>query len=465
MGTDPDVDDWGWDVLASTNPWNISTINNGTQSIGSGTVDFWKGIYSVWGSLPDGSETYFRHKDGLNPNNLNIVVGAANGIGILINGATYDSNTIDSIWVRGFDTGIQIQAACTGNTVVRCRLTNHYRGVSVVDPPINTTIHYNRLSSGIDGGGYVGAYGVLAGGETEALGLNELTYLWWKYTYHVTSSDSFGIYLDDASSGTTVEHNLIDLHLIGITWTSATTGHTSLDVSNNRITNTSSIGIQIQPGSAGNIHRNLIMNCQANFRFHNMQLDDASTYYIYNNISWQPHQVGNHIFFNYQAGAAPTATRDYKVYHNTFSGGFTAIYWVTTIADAYSDHPDLEFYNNVFSISYRPIYLVIDTPAKLGGTDAFDYNWLYGSNFVTANESEAWYGSNNIKNTTTPAFSQTGTPNANWSLPDGHAAKNAAGSLSATWPEYNALGADMGAYIVDGNTARPKVRVYSLGSA
>jgi hypothetical protein len=465
MGSDPDVDDWGWDALASTNPWNITSINNGTRTIdsnGGSAVDFWKGIYSIWGSLPDGSESYFRHKDGLNPNDLNIVVGAAISIGISIYGASYDNNTIDSIWVRGFDECIRIRLANTGNEVVRCKITNFSKGVNLYAPPENVTIHRNYFTTGVDGGGYMGSWSN-TGYASEEYGLKEMTYEFWKYTYHESQSDSVAINLDDQGVSPTIQNNWITGTFTGIGTSALTGGWTGIDINNNRIENSPSTGFTLTPGSAGNIYQNTVFNCQSNFRYHDMLQDRASAYYIFNNISWQPTGVGTHVFFNFQSATTPTATRDYKTYHNTFSGGESGIAFATIISDTHGDHPDVEFLNNIFSVTYRPFLYVTDLPSKIGGTDAFDYNWTYGSNYLTENESEAWYGSNNIKNTTAPIWTQGTEPNPNFSLPDGHAAKNAAGAVPGTWPQYNALGADMGAYIVDGSTARPKVCVYSLG--
>jgi hypothetical protein len=469
MGTNPGVDDWGWDALNSTNPWLISSFADRTiDNIPSnpGTVDFWSGIYSIWGSLPNGTESYFRHKDGLNPNDLPIRAGAPQSFGIMIYG-TYSYNTIEGFWIRGFDECIRVRnsggSPPLGTLLQKNKMTAFSYGVRIYEGttlgPEDTVVQYNDISTNPDGR-VCGAWGATSTTfATVDTAHKELMYEYWKYVYHISDSDSTPISLFNECQRTILRYNYIHKSMTGI----GNVGSLVIGsiIYRNRLQGSSSVGMTLLPGLVNTmIYENELFDIQACFRLHQQHQNYETDCWIFNNKIWQPNNIGNCIFTHwYDSEPQPTAARNFYIYNNSFSGGFTGIYWNSVTADQYGDQPGFLFQNNIFN-SVKTIYGTIDPPSQLGD---FSYNWCGGSRNTT-NEAQSWWTNNIVDDATEVWPLDVEQPFANWELPSGHAARNAAGTLPFYYPYHDKLGPDMGAFIEASKQYVSLSPKYSLGS-
>jgi hypothetical protein len=431
MGSTPGVDAWGWELLASTDPWLITDVgDDGKRPItrnNGNPVNFWDAISCVWAQHPTNGETYFKHKHGLDPNNLNIVVGESNAAGIFIYFNLPKNIDISNLWLRGYDRAIYCRKA-DNLDVHHNKITCYDRcGICYHGHVVNSFIRHNEFTLGLEEDP-LGAWGTYSPHGSVEAGLAELMYDFYKYAYHTSSSGSLAVGLWDGSDNVVVEHNNIHDSMSAISiW-----GFDNMNfhIRHNQISDCSSIGLACLPGSGpGFIYNNRIHSCNIIFRLHRLHQDRPCNYYIYNNICVNPAYRGSIIFTHwFMDEPQPTALREYNIYHNTFSGSYNGLTFNEKAASFYKDIDSINLLNNIFSISNISIYPQIDLPdATLGNVD---YNW-FGGGFYDHNRTSDWCGPNNIFEEHQRIWSDTETE---FKLPDGHAAIDSAGPIPSHWP-------------------------------
>lgn len=433
-----DVDDWGWDWLASSIPWNISATGSGDRPLVA-EIDLWSLCYSVWGRTSGGT-SYIRFKDGRDPNDVDIRVGEdglLDNSGIQIYYTGPDNTEVYDLNIQGYEHGVLVRGGCDSTKVDRCVFKSCMQNVTVYAGPTNSTVSNNDITLNLHGAHNQMGWGNLT--TTEAA-YAEALYELFKYVTFTSSSTQRGIDLVNPGAGTVIEGNTIYQVLGGVNcgWTTGSS-ITDQTIRDNSLSGMSSLGIYFNRGiNDSRVHGNSIVECNSNIRIGDLQDDREIELFFFDNTLDNPAGGGQHIKPHWVAGETPpTASVDIFVYHNSFSGGTYGIQYAS-LGDPYDGLLGWHFLNNVFSPGSETWISVIGD--DLVGT--FDYNWVGGSN-ADQNEPENWWGANNIVDDDAHVWTD-GEAVTDWSLPDSHAAE---GSARVLTPGFSLGGTSFDAWI------------------
>jgi hypothetical protein len=391
------------------------------------TIGFWDGIEVLYGYL-DGV-TYIHFRNGDDPNGRELKASPA-GAGVLMDEASHV--VLRGFLIRGAQNAVQIQGAGSRNNVVEENfLTNGHNRVLIRTGAASNHIRHNEMTMNYYGHDDFGAWG---DGSGKAYAIREYLYsLVFKHMVGHSSSDDHGVYLYYAGDQNEVYGNHMFQGLIGfIAWSPATETVSGLKVYDNIIHNMSSVGVVAINGFLENAQffKNLIYDCNINLRIHEYgtESDRVRTAYIYQNRSYLPEGVGDHIYVHWNTTDLSEGFihPEWTLYHNSFAGGSAAI----SLSYYGENHgmPNTSFINNVIS-SKR--FLEARYPAwhEEGRIGIFDYNWVVGT--VPYSEFPNWFGSHNIDGGGQQLWDPSQMPD--FTLPQDHPAREVGIDLSRSF--------------------------------
>jgi hypothetical protein len=408
-------------------PAELSLLARGAKStmtsslFQGGSYPFWDGVEATWASYK--GVLYIRFRNNDNPNGKDIRVTSLNGGNSLLSPAaaavrlrTARYNTIRDFHVRGARFGIFAQSngsVGTSHTIIEHNFVEHGYSQIVFNPEssrscVNNVIRHNVITPNRFGGS--------TGGWrfTQPRTWPKFrAYSWSKFQYGNSSSGS-AILLHRAGNGNVIHGNTITDSVSGIKLTSSSVTSSGTIISGNYLNKASSAHISVGRGwTDTHVFNNVTIDGKYAHRWQDInQWPSSSTMYVYGNWAWTPPELGAFLLCHVRGTAKNTPT--IWVYNNTGLGGNEAIS-VSALAQNLGGFPRMLFVNNVFESlnPYDATGRFRNNSRMLG---AFDFNRVRGT---ASDVAAAWYGSSNVRVSSTLWNTLSGALSAKTSFSEG----------------------------------------------
>jgi len=430
-----------------------------TFSINSQNVEFWDGIEALY--CYNSGTTYFRFREGEDPNDSTFTIAATGSNAIYINARRYI--TIQNITILGGEVGVNINNVnYTGNNniiIENCVIKNSDKKVYIHNRSHGIIIRDNVIRNHYLSDYKPGAWGA---GTTYDCGVKRHYYEFGKYRTSTSSTDLIdcAVYTYTYENNrNTISGNTIDECLTGIV-----VYGTSAYIYDNEITGTSSYAILFyQYADACYVHHNYIEDCDKAFRFQwvDNTIYPGRTNYVYRNRIYSP-DAGETMYIHY-GSTGPSQTIVW-FYHNSImcKQGISCSY----LAYLYPGYGSgFRLVNNIISCSGYAFY-----SSGWSGMDNFVglfdvyYNWISGTYYGASGGAIAVWANDvsNLNHTSGPTFWDNDDPD-DFDVIEGTAVVDAGIDLSAPFTldeEYPTL---PGAY-PDDYTDDPDMGYFEFGA-
>jgi len=337
-------------------------------------VKFWDAIEALYAH--QGGVTYFRFRNGDEPNGRNLKAAPAGG-GFEISDQSHV--VIRKFHVRGAANSVVIRGPKARHNVVEENYLAHGRTrVTITDGAAFNLVRNNQMTLNYYGHNDPGAWGAAQPDRRSALRLR--VYRVFKHLVGHNSSDDVAVCLRKAGEGNEIFGNHMFNGLIGVSCGDCR----SARVYRNVIHNMSSIGILTSEDAGkgavdGEFFDNLVYDSNINLRIHhyNNSLKGQRREFHYRNLFYEPPGLGSHIYVHWTSKTMEkgAAHPEIYLYHNTFVGGRSGL-----AISAYAEKDGVAgimVWNNLFSgCAVVPTTQAMRSRKDLFG--ALDYNWFGG---------------------------------------------------------------------------------------
>jgi hypothetical protein len=420
----------GAEILAS--PTNTIVKLGYTQT----PQDYWTGIKALWAA--SGNTTYLRLWDKSNPDSLDVRIApnrdnlfitywTYEGANVLMSGVSYI--TWQDLEVRGAFCGFYIKSGAHDINIISNKLANGNFRINAYNGVYNLLVQGNDMSA--DYYGWTNAYGAWSGDLTiERNRIGELLYEHSKYPMGDASQSCYDFYAYMCGTnlqfiGNYSHHSLGDA-LCLTSYGSRTIG--SVIASNTFVAHPSAAIIICPWVTETKMYDNVIKDCNAAYRVASMNNSDDTNrvMYFYRNRVYLPYKAGD-FFYGHMYGSAPTYWPSLYFYHNSLSGGRSALAASADFAN-FGGFKNCRFINNLFSHASYFFFWVPNWNTGSTYCDTFDYNIV--ADMYTP-DTIAWWDAHNIKQS---SAEWSHSEDMTFALLDGSAAINAGEDLPTDYP-------------------------------
>ncbi len=414
IGFTPGTASWGgfgigW-IAPNTGEYAAAMANLST----SGASTYWDGRIAQAGA--ESGITYIRHRDNTSPNSVTVTLSPINVGAITFTNKSYVTFRGFTIQ-NGYD-GVRISGG--GNNVIESNtILNFVNGIYLADTTNANTIQSNNISQNLI---YTDFGHPRSRSNADA------------QAFDVTRQDGdlagTGVFLNGAGTGNVIQQNRIYRNMAGI-WLAggssvADNFNASTIIAENTIENCADFCVLPNFTTAANteIRDNTFHEFHEGFRWGPVY---RGPIYVYRNKFTMDSYAaeittsgGASVLFASTFGTPFPATGVY-IYHNTFSGSGTAMYWNDCGNNTY-------WINNIFSSKRFFVGPFISWGSCPGNPNPvyFNYNWIGGAGAFNPPPGNA----NNLIQNNTRIWAEG--PNT-LNLPETSNARNMGQDLSTTW--------------------------------